>query len=259
MWPLEILKYSLELVVLSLVYREIRALRRHEGALERHEKQLKHSQPLFSTLSTDRDEIMRLAIQFTKDAERISALGTISSLLNTEMQPGESDSDFKERLKKTPSLDIDYITANRDFILSGKNFRRIIDWMPAPQSDRSLLEMLANAKFFIRALEYGGTTEIKIELYHNPDILRGRGDFHFRCSDRCVVFRAGGHGNSSANVAISITDTRVVSEFHRYFDSLLSDANTRPISLTTLRQIRDLLENRDLTGLNQLLKNLPKV
>lgn len=255
----EVLKYALELLVLLVIYREVRELRRHGGLLKKHREELLDSRPLFSTLYTGKEEIMKMAIRFTKEARQISALGTIASLANTEIGQDETIAAFQERSQNVSPLEAEYVSANRDAILSSRHFRRIIDWMPVRGSTASFREVLANVTFFIRALEYQGATALNVELYHNSEILRGEGDFHFRCSDLCVVLRAGGHGNPAANLAISITDTRVVREFERYFCSLIAQPTTRRISLEELRQMRDFLNRHDLDGLQTFIASISPV
>jgi hypothetical protein len=141
------IKYTLEVVVLLLILREIRALRRHEGVLEQHQEELRSSRPLYTTLYTDATEIMEFAVAFTRDAKRIDALGTIASLRDTELRPGESEisSSFKQRLGNADPLSLAYVTANRDFVLSGREYRRIIDFRPATGSSGEVLELLASS------------------------------------------------------------------------------------------------------------------
>jgi hypothetical protein len=98
---------------------------------------------------------------------------------------------------------------------------------------------------------------LALHLYHNPDVLRGKGDFHFRCSDKCVVLRVGGHGNPAANAAIAITDTRVVTEFAGYFDALVASPLSRPINLADLRNIREMLLADEFEKLESFLSSKP--
>lgn len=253
---LEIIGFAIELIVLFLILREIRALGKHERALEKHEAHLNAVRPLVSTLFTGSDEIMDLAITFTKEAKIISALGTISSLVETEMKPGEDEVTFQERLKTTHSKTVSYVAATREHILGGRRYCRIMDFKPNDVTEESVLEVLVNVNFFLRLLEFRGVGAVDLNLYHNPDVLKGRGDFHFRCSDRQVVLRVGGHGNEYANAAISITDTRVVNEYQQYFQSLIHSALTRPLAYQHLTRLRELLLSRDIKGVENFLSNL---
>lgn len=255
MAPIDYLKFALELAVLLIVLREIRALRRHESLLADHGTQLKSSRPLFTTLYSDADEIMEFAVRFTEEAKEIDGLGTITSLTATECRPGETESSdsFQARLANADPLALRYVAANRDFILSGKHLRRILDFRPATGSQEEVFELLANIKFFLRAHEFGAASPVNAELFHNPDVLRGSGDFHFRCSDRCVVLRVGGHGNPAANAAIAVSDTRVVEEFRSYFDALIDSPITRLITVRDLRAIQEALLDRQFSKIDDLL------
>lgn len=255
MHPIDYLKFALELAVLLIVLREIRALRRHEVLLEDHGTQLQASRPLLTTLYSNADEIMQFAVRFTEEANEIDALGTVSSLTATECRPGETEASdsFQARLANADPLALRYVAANRDFILSGKRLRRILDFRPATGSTKEVFELLANIKFFIRAHEFGAASPVNVQLYHNPDVLRGSGDFHFRCSDRCVVLRVGGHGNAAADAAIAVSDTRVIHEFRSYFDALLESPITRLVTVHDLREIQDALLARQFSRIEELL------
>jgi hypothetical protein len=254
---IEIIGFAIELIVLFLILKEIRALGKHEKALEKHEEHLAAVRPLLSTLYTGSDEIMGLAVAFTKEAKEINALGTISSLVETEMKPGEDEEAFQERLKTLHPQTVSYVSATREHILGGRRYCRIMDFKPSDVTDDSILEILANVSFFLRLLEFRGGGSMDLNLYHNPDVLKGRGDFHFRCSDRQVVLRVGGHGNDYANAAIAITDTRVVHEYKQYFQSLIHSTVTRHLAYQNLIRLRELLLNRDSKGIESYLATLP--
>jgi hypothetical protein len=239
--PYETIKFLFELAVLGLIFREIREMKKHRKALARHEEHLDAVRPLYSTLYTSSEEIMNLAVTFTKEAKEVYALGSIESLLETERQPNETQSDLRNRHAKCSPQKLAYVKMITDRVLAGAKYCRVMDFKPIEGDDESRLEILANVNFFIRLLEFQGSASVNLELYHNAEILRSRGDFHFRCSDRQVVLRVGGHGNQQANAAISITDTKVVHEFQQYYQSLVHSPLSRRLDLQQLTEIREIL------------------
>jgi len=255
---LDFLKYPIEFLVLLLIFREIRALRKHGRALEQHEKHLEQVRPLYSNLHVGSDEIMNLAIASIREAKELFALGTLNSLTETEMRPDESELAFKERLGKINAKVSDYVMATRENILNGHRYCRIMDFRPIDGTDESIFEISANICFFVRLMEFAGSSQINLEVYHNPEILKGRGDFHFRCSDRRVVLRAGGQGNTYANAAISITDTRVVNEFKNYYDSLIHDRMTKRLELHQLVHLRQLLVDRKIQAIDSYISSMAR-
>jgi hypothetical protein len=257
---LEITKYAVEIFVLLFIIREIRELRRHHKALESHSDQLTSVRPLFTTLYTEGSEIMDLAISSTREAKEIYALGSLASLTQTERKPDEDEVSSRKRLALASSKAVQYVTVTREHILSGRKYCRIMDLRPKrPRDADSIFEILANVNFFLRLLEFSGSSKVDLYLYHSTEMLRGRGDFHFRCSDRQLIIRVGGHGNTYANAAISITDTRVVHEFKRYYESLLKSHSVARLSYNDLVTVRDLLVHQAPEQFEEFLDTLTKV
>jgi hypothetical protein len=248
----EVVRFLIELIVLALIYYEIRSLRKHERTLREHEEQLTAVRPLYSTLYNDSDQVRDLSISFVREAKEIYAIGSISNLLKTEKNPHETDQQYRERVATVDPKTIEHITSTRDFILSGKKYRRIMDFNPTDSSSEAFHEILCNVTFFRRIMELD-INKIDLQLFHNPEILKGPGDFHFKCSDRQVVFRAGGHGNEYTNIAISITDTRVLHEYQNYYQSLIRSESTRRLDQQHLEQLEELLSTRDVHAVRNYL------
>jgi hypothetical protein len=233
---------------------EVAQLRSMNTALEKHEKQLDAARPIFSTLYTTPEEIMELSISFTEEAKEIYALGSIRSLMDTERAPDETQMAFEERVGQVNPRIREFIAATEKSILSGCSYCRIIDFRPIDASEDAVLEVLSNINFFRRLMNFRGThPHMHLEVYHSSEIVRARGDYHFRCNDQRVELRIGGHGNTSANAAIVITDARVVTQYKQYFISLTESDLARLITLDDLVQINDLLVARDIEGLEKYL------
>jgi CTP:molybdopterin cytidylyltransferase MocA len=207
-----------------------------------------------STLYTDEAEIMDVAISFTEQADMIYALGTIATLTEMERSATESIADHERRLASVDARKRAYVSATLNRILGGCKYRRVMDLLPEAGDENERLEIVANIRFFLRAFDTPRTKAIDLELYHNQDTMKGRGDFHFRCSNRQLVLRVGGHGNGYANAAIQINDTRVIDEFRRYFDSIVASPNSRRVSYEDLAQLVTLLDRRDIEGAKKFLE-----
>ena len=251
---LELIALTIELIVLFAILREVRELKRHQAALRSHEQQLAAARPLMSTLYTGDDEIMDLAVEFTEQASAIYAMGTLSSLVEIERRANETIEEYDSRIASVDGRKRTYIAATLNKILSGCTYRRIMDFAPQSGDEADVAEALANVNFFLRAFDTPRTQAIDLELYHNAETIKGRGDFHFRCSDRQLVLRVGGHGNGYANAAILINDTRVIEEFRRYFDSIVVGSATRRVSYKDLEALRSLLQEGDVEGAKRMLE-----
>ena len=252
---LELIGLAIEVIVLLAILREVRELKRHHAALQAHEQQLMAARPLMSTLYTGDDEIMDLAIDFTEQASLIYALGTLSSLRETERHAGESVTDYETRIASVDGRKRSYIASSFNKIVSGCKYRRVFDFAPQNGDQDEISEALANVNFFLRAFDTPRTRAIDLELYHNAETMKGRGDFHFRVSERQLVLRVGGHGNGYANAAILINDTRVIDEFRRYFDSILVAPTTRHVRYEDLETLRELLQKGDVINAKRFLEN----
>ena len=249
-----IITYGIELVVLLFILKELRELKRHSNALDRHESKLDQVRPLLSTLYTDSDEILQLAIKFTSSARKIQAVGTISVLAQTEMRVGESEEQWQKRINEVSPLRRQYATTTHDFILSGRSYCRVMNFSPSAVSDPELLlELKANVNFFLRAMQDIGTKTIDIRLFHNPTLDVGREDFHYRVSDSMVIIRVGGPTKESTNAAIAISDTKVVATFAAAHEALQTAPLCREITLPMLKSIDEYLTIRDFQGLENLL------
>jgi hypothetical protein len=251
---LELIALTIELIVLFAILREVRELKRHQAALRSHEQQLAAARPLMSTLYTGDDEIMDLAVEFTEQASAIYAMGTLSSLVEIERHANETIDEYDSRMASVDGRKRTYIAATLNKILSGCTYRRVMDFAPQSGNEADVVEALANVNFFLRAFDTPRTQAIDLELYHNAETIKGRGDFHFRCSDRQLVLRVGGHGNGYANAAILINDTRVIEEFRRYFDSIVVGPATRHVSYKDLEALRSLLQEGDVLGAKEMLE-----
>jgi len=241
--------------VLIMIQRELKQLKKHHDALRSHEQQLQEARPLISTIYTNKEEIMRIAIDFTNKANYIYAQGSISSLLETERMQDESQVSFQDRLAVVDPDQKLYVKSTSDKICNGIDYRRIMDFMPENNSDASIAEIYANVKFFIRVYDMPNNGEINLKLYHNSEVTSGRGEFHFRFSDQMLVLRVGGHGNSLTNAAITINDARVISEFKKYFDSLVDSPKTKRLELKDLQVIDKFLQAKDLENLRNFLNS----
>ena len=235
---------------------EIRELQNIQTALKKHEEQLDAVRPIYSTFYTTPEEIMELSISFTEEAKEIYALGTIGSLLDTEIRPNEKQADFEQRKRNASPEAKRFVAATESSILTGCEYHRVMDFRPIDASEDARLEILANVNFFRRILNASGTHDLHLELYHSPDIVRGRGDYHFRCNDQRVDLRIGGHG-TKADAAISITDARVVQQYKQYYLSLLEFESTRLITLDDLIILNDLLVVGNLKGVEDHLSEKP--
>lgn len=196
------------LIVLFLTKKDVSYLRKHQSQLSKHEELLRKVRPLYSTLMTDGKDIMRLAIKSTQEANELYNIGNISSLVFTEKKHDENEEDFKIREAKAKEETKNYIRAITDLILKGKKYQRILNFLPNKNND-NLDEIYANVSFFFSLMNVNSYTK-DLQLYHNHEILNEKGDYHFRCSDKEVIIRIGGHGNTSTNAAIIIKDTNVM-------------------------------------------------
>jgi hypothetical protein len=162
--------YAIEIIVLIFIYRELRELRRHSAALARHEGKLDQVRPLISTLYTSSDEILQLAVEFTKTAKHIRAVGSISVLSETEIRPNEEVDKWRMRIASISELRRNYAAATLDFIQSGRHYHRVMNFSPNALGDPELLlEILANVRFFLRAMESAGSRVLQLHLYpHIP-------------------------------------------------------------------------------------------
>ena len=249
----EIIKFAIELIVLVIILREIIELKRHRTSLEKHSLTLDKVRPLFTTLYTDGDDILKLATDFTKQANVCYAFGSLESLIDTERRKNETQFNFEERMKTISKYKIDYVNETENFILSGKNYYRIMDFSPRNQAHDDMVIQL-NISYFIRLSEFSGTRQINLNIYHNTEIPIISGDFHFRCSDSQVIIRAGGHGNKYTNNAIVITDTRVVQEYQRYYQSVIDSIKTRKLNYDDLVQLRKLYSEGDYQSVKKFLQ-----
>jgi len=254
-YVLELLVLVAELVALIFIVRELRELRRHTTALARHESELRKARPLLSTLYTDGDDILELAVAFTRDARQIRALGTITALAETELRPGEREAEWQGRFESVSALRKQYVAATGAFIDSGKPYYRVMNFSPGARADRaSVWELWANVRFFLRAMEANAGSATCLHLIHDPDLVRGGEDFHYRVSDSAVVIRVGGPARADSNAAILIRDERVVATFEAAHDAMVSRPRCREIHLDLLRSIESCLSKRDLEALRGLLE-----
>lgn len=236
-----------ELIVLALILLELRALSRHGKVVESEMHAIKDVtellqkvRPLYSTLYIDKEEIMDLSIRFIDEANEVYAMGSISNLIETELKDGETGEVFNRRKQTINPKTLRHVEATRNLIQRGARYLRIMDCIPL-QTEESIREISSNIAFFRRLMEGGDGPQV----FHNSEILKGPGDFHFKCSDKRVVIRAGGHRNTYANVAIDITDANVVDQFRRYYNSLIASPRTVKLGLEDLRAIETYLDSQD--------------
>ena len=249
----EIIKYTIELVVLVIILREIIELKKHRISLEEHRLTLAKVRQLITTFYTDDDDILQLAIDFTKKANVCYAFGSLESLIDTEIRNNETQLNFEERIKTVSKYKIGYVSETANFILSGKNYYRIMDFSPPNQAADDMI-IKTNISFFIRLSEFSGTRQIELNIYHNPEMPIISGDFHFRCSDSQVIIRAGGHRNKSTNNAIVITDTEVVQEYQHYFQSVIDSVKTKKLNHDDLLQLRELYSEGNYQDVKRFLQ-----
>jgi hypothetical protein len=243
--------FIIEIVVLYLIVREIRALRQHESRLDEHSRQLEAATPLITSFRTGPDEIMNLAVSFVREAKEIRSLGTVNSALVTERRSTDTDETYTERLHAADPRTIDYIQATLKHIMDGKRYTRILD--VSVDDPEEIDELLCNIRFFKRMMEIHPAARENFRVFHNPIIFKGEGDFHFRCSDIQVVIRVGASDNPNANAAISITDTRVVQAFSNYYDGLTRAVGTRELTYADLIALEQQLSARNLQSVNDIL------
>ena len=240
------------LIVLLLTKKDIKTLKSHQITLKEHEEKLKSVRPLYSTLITDEAEIMELAVSSTAESKELYSLGTISSLKDVERLNSEDEKTFNERTKDVkPSTKL-YVKAISDSILKGNEYCRIINILSIDKKE-DFDVVLANIKFFCRLMEFNSQTDIKLKLYHNSEILSDSGNYHFRCSDKKVIIRIGGHGNKKSNAAIVITDTKVIDEFKNYYFSLIESPKTKQLDYSSLLKIKSFLESNDIKSIKTIL------
>jgi hypothetical protein len=256
-----ILGFGFNIILLILNYGEVKEIRKHQQALKKLEDQLIAVRPLYSTLYTSDDEIMKLAVDFVKHAQEIYSIGTINSLVHTEIKIREKDADFKKRYNTVDLITREYIAETYSYILSGRKYFRALNFLPVSNSDDEIQEILANVNFFHRILQSRASSivELKLELFHNPEIPSGPGDFHFRSSDKQVVIRVGGASNKHVNSAIVITDTKVISQFQTYFLSFLNNEISRKIGADELVYLQKLLIQKEIEEISDYLLSLPKL
>lgn len=249
----DILKYSVELIMFLIILFEIRELKKHSRALHKHEIKLESVRPLITTLYTDTNDILSLAVQFTNDANILKAVGTIGILAFTEVKPGISNSEYKDTLEKILPIKLEYIRKTVDFIQSGKHYYRVMNLLPISKNEEEVWELWANIRFFLKIMESAVFRTIDLHLYHHPGLLTGQEDFHYRCSDKSVIIRAGGNLHTSANSAISITDSKVVERYTYAYDKLLETKYCKELNLDTMQRLDKLYATKDFQKIKILL------
>lgn len=251
--------YMVELIVLVFIYKELRELKRHSTALAQHEGKLDQVRPLLSTLYTDSNDILKLAIDFTRDAKHIQAVGTISVLAETEIRSGEEEIEWKARVERVLPLRREYVAETLDFIHSGRPYYRVMNFSPQMSNEPELLiELWANVKFFLRIFEDKGAKELGLHIFHDPSLVAGKEDFHYRVSDSSVIIRVGGPMHSTTNAAIAIRDSKVIETFASAYSALLERPRCREINIDLLRRIDECLAIRDIDGIENALEEVRK-
>ena len=249
-----LLGVAVTLVMFGVIVFEMRAMKRtqkliqknteitgeNRAALEGAMSIMKKFQLVTSQVLTDAEDIMTLAVKSTEKAEKLYALGTISSLALTERLPGETQEDHELRRAGGEKLKVDYVKATRDLILRRQPYRRIMSLLPRDATREACLEVLANVRFFKRIMEED-LGDLDLIIYHSPAVGGGKGDFHFRCTQDEVILRVGGHGNPFVNAAIRIVNPGVTHQFRQYFESLVQSPNTRALNVGMLSQVEKLL------------------
>jgi hypothetical protein len=243
-----VIKPVTELIVLVVILRELYTLRHHLHALHRHGKRLDDVMPLYPMLYCDNQKILDLALSFTREAGSICAIGWLSSLTSQRRRDGEVGEDFERRTAQARAL----VKATEDHILAGRYYCRVMDWLPTGD-DMAWEEAKANAEFFLKLLALGDSRDLKLKLFHHPQVFGGRGDHHFRCSDTMVVLRIGGHGNNRANAAITITDARVIVQYRNYYDSLIDEPLAFEVTELRLRALASAFAVKDRASAAKIL------
>lgn len=265
---LEYFRIIIELTVLVFIYRELVALRKHDKKIDdsaqlllkeidelknhqkllvEHTSLLNKSRPVVSNLYTDENEIMELAIQFLKEATECYYLGSFESLaISKSTEIDESELTIQKRK---------YIKETEDYILNSKKYVRIINFEPSFTNNYDLV-LEQNIVFFLKLFNFDSSREINLELYHNNQIPSFSGDFHFRCSEKQLIIRTGGHKNKFTNSALLINDTRVIHEYQQYILSLISSPNTITIGLAELTIMSDYISKNRTQDLKTYLKTL---
>jgi hypothetical protein len=253
------LKYSIELVMFIIIFREIRELKKHSKALERHEDKLESVRPLFTNLYTDSKDILNLAIQFTQDANELKAIGTLSILSITETHPSKSEEDTAVAIKELPAEKINYVNSTLDYIQSGRAYYRVMNLLPISKNEADIWELWANIKFFKRIFETQKTKPINLHLFHHPTLISSQEDFHYRCSDKAVIIRAGGNFNPSSNSAISITDSRVVEKYKSAYDDLIKTNKCKNLDLEILQKLDKYYSRKDFQNVKLILSDKDEI
>lgn len=244
-----------EVVIIVLIFVELVELEKNRSSLEQHSQALDKSRPLYPTLYTNGAEILNLAVDFIRNSNVCYAFGTIESLLITERGCEEDTSDYQNRTEEMVTYEIDYIKETENFILSGKEYYRIMNFLPSTHEQDNLI-VLSNIRYFKRLFEFKGSRKLALNIYHNPEIPIIAGDFHFRCSDSQVIIRAGGHRNTYTNNAIVITDSRVVKEYKLYYNSVIDSDKTKMIDLSILTKLEKCYESDKKNKINQIINEL---
>lgn len=251
-WP-EIVKYTIEFVIFFIILKEINELKKHAHTLEKHETKLDAVRPLISTLYTETNEILELAVQFTKDAKVLRAIGTIGTLSETEKKPVMDHDLWVQQLASVAQVKREYIATTLDFIQSGRAYIRVMNLLPQSQEEDHIWELWANVKFFARAMEDAGARNININIYHHPGLVTGKEDFHYRSSDKAVIIRVGGTAHKSANSAIAITDSRVVERFSAAHASIIEDSKCVELTLDNLHALDKYFSVKDFDSVYSML------
>jgi len=231
----EVIKYSIEVVVVVAIFREIRKLDSHGKQLEKTRQEF--GKIVVSALYTTTEEIMKLGVDFTKQAAEIYSLGSLRSLLDTERRLGEDQEGYESRKTQIDPQKSEYIKAIEDHVREGKPYVRVMDLLPEDSQKDTLNEIYVNLDFFRRLLGRPGVKSKDVRVYHNRQIARRNGDFHFRVSDKMLVIRAGGHGTRRVNAALVIDEASAVNTFRQYFASVIESASTIPISPTMIDEL----------------------
>jgi hypothetical protein len=228
----------------KLLLKEIEELKTHQSSLTEHAALLSKSRPVITSLYTDETEIMDLAIHFLDEATECFYLGSFESLTVENSQEIEMDhSDLKKK---------EYITKTQDYILSGKKYVRIINFEPSQENNYNSV-LAHNIQFFQNLLNFESSRDIKLELYHNNQIPTFSGDFHFRCSNKQLIIRSGGHKNKFTNNAILINDTRVIHEYQQYISSIVESKNSIKIGVNELKQMSENISKNRIDKIRDVL------
>lgn len=267
----EVLKYIIEIIVFIVILKEIKelkvhslslekaihsqeetieALQKHESILGKHEESIR---PIQSTLYTTTDDILKLAVDFTRNAETLKAVGTIGILSDTEMKPGCEIEDWKTTVDSILPVKRMYVEETLNYINSGGQYYRVMNLLPLTTEEESIWETWANIRFFKRAMQESGVRRINLNLFHHPGIVSWKEDFHYRCSDKAVIIRVGGSIHPDANAAISITDTRVVEKFSAAYEKIISDDQSLRLDLNLLNELDHFYSVKDFQSIKRIL------